>query len=383
MSDPIKVYPSKPQKVYYFGTCLVDMFYPDAGIAGVELLEREGIEVIFPRGQTCCGQPAYTSGYHDEARSVAQAQLDLFPEDWPIVVPSGSCGGMMRKHYPALFKDTPQATQVAEIAGRVWELTDFLLNVCHIKLEDPGEPVTVAMHTSCTARREMGVAEVGPALLGQLKNVNLVEQVRPEECCGFGGTFAVRHPEISAAMVSEKVDTLVDAGTREFVTTDCGCLMAKRKAAFDGWDLETLRDLGANIRMKALSNLPDLLEQLEQKLTGNGIKVHWAVDGDEACRIVRDICIAETGSLTLWPTPDEPRLMSLVPPVHIAVLNASEIYTTFHEAMLAREWAAGMPTNALLISGPSKTADIEQTLAYGVHGPKELIVLVIEQSTAP
>ncbi len=88
--------------------------------------------------------------------------------------------------------------------------------------------------------------------------------------------------------------------------------------------------------------------------------------------------IAETGSLILWPTPDEPRLMSLVPPVHIAVLNASEIYTTFHEAMLAQDWASGMPTNALLISGPSKTADIEQTLAYGVHGPKELIVLVIE-----
>ena len=88
--------------------------------------------------------------------------------------------------------------------------------------------------------------------------------------------------------------------------------------------------------------------------------------------------IAETGSLILWPTPDEPRLMSLVPPVHIAVLNASEIYTTFHEAMISQDWASGMPTNALLISGPSKTADIEQTLAYGVHGPKELIVLVIE-----
>ncbi|MEX0604979.1 MAG: (Fe-S)-binding protein [Marinobacter sp.] len=225
MTDAIKLYPSKPQKVYFYGTCLIDLFYPEAGMAGIQLLEREGIEVIFPRDQTCCGQPAYTSGYHDEARSVAAAQLDLFPDDWPIVVPSGSCGGMMRKHYPDLFKGLPQAEKANAVASRVWELTDFLLNVCHIKLQDLGQPTTVAMHTSCSARREMGVAEVGPKLLGQLANVTLVEQVRAEECCGFGGTFAVRHPEISGAMVTDKVASLVEAGAPEFVTTDCGCLM--------------------------------------------------------------------------------------------------------------------------------------------------------------
>ncbi|HKK57537.1 (Fe-S)-binding protein [Marinobacter sp.] len=225
MTDPIKFYPPKPEKVYFFGTCLIDLFYPDAGMAGIQLLEREGIEVLYPEDQTCCGQPAFTSGYHDDARAVARSQLDLFPENWPIVVPSGSCGGMMRKHYPGLFKDTPDDVRAAEVAGRVWELTDFLLNVCHIKLKDLGEPATVAMHTSCTARREMGVAAVGPALLNQLENVELVEQIRAEECCGFGGTFAIRHPEISGAMVSEKVDALVDTGAKDFVTTDCGCLM--------------------------------------------------------------------------------------------------------------------------------------------------------------
>jgi L-lactate dehydrogenase complex protein LldE len=225
MTDAIRVYPAKPEKVYFFGTCLVDIFYPDAGLAGIQLLEREGIEVVFPQDQTCCGQPAYTSGYHDEARAVAAAQLDLFPGDHPIVVPSGSCGGMMRKHYPGLFRDTPRAARAEAIAGRVWELTDFLLNVCHIHLDDLGEPTTVALHTSCTARREMGVANVGPRLLRQLGNVTLVEQARPEECCGFGGTFAVRHPEISAAMVSDKVQAFVDAGAPAFVTTDCGCLM--------------------------------------------------------------------------------------------------------------------------------------------------------------
>ncbi|WP_404364561.1 (Fe-S)-binding protein [Marinobacter sp.] len=225
MTDAIRVYPAKPDKVYFFGTCLVDMFYPGAGMAGIQLLEREGIAVIFPQDQTCCGQPAYTSGYHDEARAVAAAQLDLFPGAWPIVVPSGSCGGMMRKHYPALFEGTPKASLAENVAGRIWELTDFLLNVCHVHLEDLGEPATVALHTSCSARREMGVAEVGPHLLKQLENVTVVEQARPEECCGFGGTFAVRHPEISAAMVSDKIQTLVDAGAPKFVTTDCGCLM--------------------------------------------------------------------------------------------------------------------------------------------------------------
>lgn len=225
MADTLKLYPPKPDKVYFYGTCLVDLFYPEAGMAGIQLLEREGIEVMFPDEQTCCGQPAWTSGYHDEARAVARRQLDLFPGSWPIVVPSGSCGGMMARHYPDLFRDTPEQALASQVAGRVWELTDFLLNVCKVKLRDHGEPVTVAMHTSCSARRELGLGGTGPELLSQLDQVTLVEQVRAEECCGFGGTFAVRHPEISAAMVSDKVKTLTDTGARAFVTTDCGCLM--------------------------------------------------------------------------------------------------------------------------------------------------------------
>ncbi len=220
-----KMYPPKPQKVYFFGTCLIDMFYPDAGMAGIQLLEREGIEVIYPQGQTCCGQPAYTSGYHDQARQVAAAQLDLFPEGWPIVVPSGSCGGMMREHYPKLFADTPQAELATRLAERVWELTDFLLHVCQVKLRDLGEPVKISLHTSCSARREMRVADAGPALLHQLGNVELVQPERATECCGFGGTFAVRHEQVSAAMVSDKVKALSATGATQFATTDCGCLM--------------------------------------------------------------------------------------------------------------------------------------------------------------
>lgn len=222
---PIKLYPPKPQKAYVFGTCLIDMFYPQAGLDGIRLLEREGIEVVFPDDQTCCGQPAYTSGYHDEARAVAEAQLDLFPDPWPIIVPSGSCGGMMRTHYPQLFAGTPREAQAKEVAERVFELTEFLVHVCHIQLTDKGPSQRVAMHTSCSARREMGLADTGPMLLAQLDKVELVEQARAEECCGFGGTFAVRHPEVSAAMVEDKTLAIEAAGAAHFVTSDCGCLM--------------------------------------------------------------------------------------------------------------------------------------------------------------
>ncbi|MCE8016844.1 (Fe-S)-binding protein [Halomonas sp. MCCC 1A17488] len=222
---PVKLYPPKPEKVYFFGTCLIDLFYPDAGLDGIRLLEREGIEVLFPQDQTCCGQPAYTSGYHDEAQAVAAAQLDLFPEPWPIVVPSGSCGGMMRTHYPQLFAGTEHETRANEVAGRTYELTEFLLHVCQLRLEDHGQPEKVAMHTSCSARREMGLAETGPALLARMGQVELVEQARAAECCGFGGTFAVRHPEVSAAMVEDKTQAIEATGATRFVTSDCGCLM--------------------------------------------------------------------------------------------------------------------------------------------------------------
>lgn len=225
MSDVIKQYPAKPSRVYFYATCLVDLFYPEVGLAGIQLLEREGIEVIFPQHQSCCGQPAYTSGLNGQARTVAASQLELFPENWPVVVPSGSCAGMLRKHYPRLFAGTGLAEQAEQLAGRTWELTDFLLHVCRIRLQDHGEPVKVAVHTSCSGRREMGIADTGPALLAQLDNVELVQQARPAECCGFGGTFAVRHPEISAAMVEDKARALDDCGADQFVSTDCGCLM--------------------------------------------------------------------------------------------------------------------------------------------------------------
>ncbi|MGE0012278.1 MAG: (Fe-S)-binding protein [Azoarcus sp.] len=220
-------YPAqKPTDVYLFGTCVLDLFYPDAGMDAIHLLEREGIHVHFPQGQTCCGQPAYTSGYTAEARAVARAQLDLFARDWPVVIPSGSCAGMFRHHYPDLFAGEPDTLkQVEALAGRTYELAEFLLEVCKVRFEDSGEPVKVALHTSCSARREMGTHLHGRALLAQLEQVERVDHDHESECCGFGGTFSVRMPDIAGAMVRDKTAALKDSGAAEVVSADCGCLL--------------------------------------------------------------------------------------------------------------------------------------------------------------
>ena len=221
-----RTYPaSKPADVYLFATCLVDQFAPEAGMDTVRLLEREGIRVHFPEDQTCCGQPAYSSGYPDEARAVARRQLSLFPQLWPVVVPSGSCGAMIRYHYPELFADNPVLLPKAqELAERVFELTEFLVHVVGFSHHDDGTPCTVALHTSCHARREMGSHETSMQLLQGLPNVHVAIQARAEECCGFGGTFAVRHPDISAAIASDKVESLRATGAEQVVSADCGCL---------------------------------------------------------------------------------------------------------------------------------------------------------------
>ena len=215
----------KPEAVYYYGTCLVDLFFPEAGLCGIRLLQREGVRVVFPQGQTCCGQPAFNSGYHDEARAVARAQIALFPNPWPIVVPSGSCAGMMKRHYPALFEGDPHHAEAEAFASRVHELTEFLVRVLDVRLTDRGDPITVTWHTSCHALREMGVSGEPGQLLSQLANVSVRPLSREFECCGFGGTFAVRHPEISAAMVEDKASDVTATGAATLLAGDGGCLM--------------------------------------------------------------------------------------------------------------------------------------------------------------
>ena len=215
----------KPDSVYFFGTCLVDLLFPQAGLCAMRLLEREGVRVIFPQDQTCCGQPAYNSGYRDEARRVARVQLDALAEDLPVVVPSASCAGMLKVHYPELFAGTPDAPRALALAARVVELTDFLVRVLDIRPNDLGPPLKVALHNSCSARREMGVAGAALELLGRLANLEAVEPDRARECCGFGGTFSVKQPEISAAMAGDKARAVAATGAGVLVGQDCGCLM--------------------------------------------------------------------------------------------------------------------------------------------------------------
>ena len=196
------------REVYFYATCLVDLFFPEAGMAGIELLRSCGVRVIFPRGQTCCGQPAFNCGYWEEARAVARGQLALFPRDLPVVLPSGSCAGMLKTHYPDLFHGQPE-----EAAARA------------LKLEDLGPPVKVTLHASCHAMRDQGVLDQPRALLKRLRNVELVELERERECCGFGGVFAVRDPALSEAMAGDKVRDACATGADLVLSTDGGCLM--------------------------------------------------------------------------------------------------------------------------------------------------------------
>ncbi|MFW5635355.1 MAG: (Fe-S)-binding protein [Thermodesulfobacteriota bacterium] len=220
-----KRYPDKPSTVYFFGTCLIDAVYPEAGMAAIRLLQREGVRVVFPQNQSCCGQPAYNSGFPDEARAVARQQLDTFPQDWPIVVPSGSCAGMMKRHYPMLFAHDRDLKRIQAFSKRIFELTEFLVHVLKVRLEDRGEPIQVTWHSSCHAAREMGITEDSKSLVRQLKNVTLTELEKERECCGFGGTFAVKQPAISAAMVTDKVADIRGTGAERVLSGDCGCLM--------------------------------------------------------------------------------------------------------------------------------------------------------------
>ena len=211
--------------VYFFGTCLVDALYPEAGLAAVRLLRREGLTVVFPQGQSCCGQPAFNSGFVDEARAVARKQLRLFAKPYPIVVPSGSCAGMMKHHYPELFCGTPDEAAARRFSQRVYELSEFLVRVLDVKLQDRGDPVTITWHSSCHALREMDVIRHAKSLIRQLDRVTLIELERETECCGFGGTFAVKQPALSAAMVKDKVADIARTGAATLVAGDCGCLM--------------------------------------------------------------------------------------------------------------------------------------------------------------
>lgn len=221
----MRQYPDKPDIIYFFGTCIINSVYPETGISAIRLLKQEGVGIVFPGDQSCCGQPAYNSGFPQQALEVARKQIKLFTKDYPIVVPSGSCAGMMKHHYPKLFANQPDFEQAVAFANRVYELTEFLFHVLKVDYKDLGKPIDVTWHSSCHAAREMKIVEDSKALIRQLTNVNLIDLEKEEQCCGFGGTFSIKQPEISASMVADKVDAIKKSGASHVIAGDCGCLM--------------------------------------------------------------------------------------------------------------------------------------------------------------
>ena len=194
----------------------------------VRVLRRLGVEVVYPEGQTCCGQPAFNSGFFDEARSLAGRFLDVFEsERWDYVVcPSGSCTTMVSHYYPFLMHDVPDERERSEALGhRVREFSDFLVNVLGVKDLGARHAGKAVFHTGCHQRRELGVLEEPRELLRNVEGLELVEWENEELCCGFGGTFSVKMPDVSTAMADEKVKALEKSGADALISCDSSCLM--------------------------------------------------------------------------------------------------------------------------------------------------------------
>lgn len=217
--------PARP-RVGLFVTCLVDLYRPSVGFATVALLESAGCEVEVPAAQTCCGQPGYNSGDSETARAIACQVIETFePFDY-IVVPSGSCAGMLRAHYPGLFEtDTPWRARAEELTGRVYELTSFLVDVLGIEMTMSAHPARVTYHDACSGMRELGIRKQPRALLAHVPGLELAELSEPEVCCGFGGTFCVKYPEISGRMVSNKIADIAATQADTVLAGDLGCLL--------------------------------------------------------------------------------------------------------------------------------------------------------------
>ena len=212
-------------KVYFFATCLGSVAYSDTCISAIKLLQKEGIEVIFKKDQTCCGQPSYNSGYYDETRKVALHNLELFNEDYPIIIPSGSCAGMMREDYKELFHNDVYGDKFKSFSSRIYELSEYLDKILNVRYHDVGNPVKITWHSNCHALRVTKCIPSAKNLLRKLQNVELIELDREEECCGFGGTFSVKEPEISRAMVNEKIEDIKSKNIDLLISADAGCLM--------------------------------------------------------------------------------------------------------------------------------------------------------------
>jgi L-lactate dehydrogenase complex protein LldE len=215
-----------PTNVALFATCLVDLFYPQVGEATVRLLRRLGLRVTYPEGQTCCGQPLFNNGFLEEAARIARRTISLLEPAESIVVPSGSCACMLKQEYPHLFKDDPEMqARAVRLGGKTYELSDFLVRV--LGREDVGGRFsgTATYHPSCHLLRGLGIADAPTRLLRNVRGLTLRELPAAEICCGFGGSFSVKFPEVSNAILQEKIRNIRATGAGILVANDCGCLM--------------------------------------------------------------------------------------------------------------------------------------------------------------
>lgn len=212
-------------RVGLFVTCLVDLMRPRIGFAALELLEGAGCEVVVPVTQTCCGQPGYNSGDRASALVLARKVLREFESFDYVVAPSGSCAGMIRTHYPDVFRDEPtELARAQALCAKTYELTDFLVNVAKVDLKRELAPTRVTYHDACAGLRELGVKAQPRALLARC-GVAIVEMKQPEQCCGFGGTFAVKFGDISSRIVDRKCADIEGTGAAAVVLGDLGCML--------------------------------------------------------------------------------------------------------------------------------------------------------------
>lgn len=233
----------RPDSAALFVTCLVDQFRPNVGNAVVSVMDSLGISIDVPAEQTCCGQPAFNSGFRNEAREVASRFLDIFDtpqgsdqSDRPIVAPSGSCGAMVRNYYPVIFRDDPEELARAKrVADRLWEFSEFIVDGLGQTVptalsevaadEDQKSKNSSTYHRCCHSLRELGIDQQPTALLDAIENLDQKPLERSEVCCGFGGAFSVKMPDISTAMLDEKLDNVEATGASRLIAGDTGCIM--------------------------------------------------------------------------------------------------------------------------------------------------------------
>lgn len=213
-------------RVGLFATCLVDLYRPSVGFAAAHLLQKAGCDVDVPGAQVCCGQPAYNAGDRTNAAAIARQTIDLFDGFDYIVAPSGSCAGMLRQHYPELLAgDADYAGRARAMADKTWELIAFLTDIRGWDDIDASWPGTVTYHDACSGLRELGIKDQPRRLLEKVAGLELRELDAPDVCCGFGGTFCIKYPEVSGAMVDNKIDDIVGTDAATVLSGDLGCLM--------------------------------------------------------------------------------------------------------------------------------------------------------------